>query len=199
MYIPTDAKKVHLLFSGGLDSTLLLFLLLKEIKETSLEIPVRCYTFSGTQTAEGITEILNWMTDRFSYPIYHTRTPTKRRYIRSIVEDILAVDEGYVYSACNKVIEGVFFPTNYIPGDTPPVRGEPFNEKHLRPFIHLDKISIIKMYKKNCIENLIPLTYSCGFRPRIIGECGKCYFCMEKQWGMKGAGIITTEKHNENI
>jgi len=187
--IPEDCKIAHLLFSGGADSTLLLYLLAKEQIQRK-NFVVKCYsmnmgkkTLKYTRCKNIITEIENL----FDINIYHYATP--RNYlIRDFVGHILAVEDGYVFTGCNKVLD-FLEPINHIENDTPPVRGPALNDKHLRPFIDMDKSLIIRAYAELNIEHLLDKSYSCGFSH--VEPCGACYFCLEKEWGSINSINIT--------
>lgn len=184
--IPTDCEKIHILFSGGMDSSILLYLLLKELNINKNVLPVICYSFGESSARKSIHDVLEYMNTKFSINIKLVKRNNKYK-IRELVDLILSTEGGYVFSGCNKVIEDVFIPTVYIRGDTPPWRGPAHSEKHIRPFIDLDKIEILKIYIQENITDLLPLTNSCG----IQGEtrCGGCYFCMERQWAMDSLNI----------
>lgn len=184
MYIPTDAKKIAVLVSGGIDSTLLLYFLVKEIKDNDLNIQLNAITFrSGAVYQEEVKKVISYIEEKFSITIpYNYRAP--KGWIRNVVSSIFEIyNPDYVYTGCNLVIENEFTPTIYLPDDTPPVRGEPLNERHLRPFITYDKVKIVEEYIKNDILDLLKITHSCGIYSHK--ECGECYFCMEKIWAMK--------------
>lgn len=180
--IPNDCKVAHLLFSGGIDSTLLLYLLAKE-QFTHERFVVKCYSMNmrkHTSIHDKCKNIITSVENIFLMKIPYYTKPTKY-YIRNFVSEILLAEDGCVYTGCNKVLD-FLQPTNYIPEDTPPVRGPRLNEKHMRPFINMDKSVIIKAYEDLQIRFLLEKTYSCGFNLKVA--CGACYFCLEKNWGM---------------
>jgi 7-cyano-7-deazaguanine synthase in queuosine biosynthesis len=186
--IPEDCKTVHVLFSGGVDSTILLYLLLLE-KQNRGELDIICYGLQmskhGAQYLR-CQQILNVLEEKFNTKIPF-RTFTQKFILRKFVERLLSVNNGCVFSGCNKVLD-VLNPTNYIPGDTPPVRGNPFNEFHVRPFIDMDKKQIISYYIQYDIKDLFNLTYSCGFNQQT--PCGDCYFCLEREWGIMHSKLL---------
>jgi hypothetical protein len=102
-------------------------------------------------------------------------------YIRTAVDTIQKTYGSYVFSACNKVPTHLN-PKNYIHNDTPPIRGPSLNFQHLRPFINLYKPEIVEIYRQEGIMDLIDMTYSCGYSINL--ECGNCFFCLEKKWGL---------------
>jgi len=182
--IPSDCKKIHVLFSGGMDSSILLYKLSK-IVNTS--IPIITHSFRGNLNLPHINAVLNFIYDRFNLTIPH-RKHQGHFNIRDIVYRILTVEPGYIFTGCNKVIEDKFTPTIHIPGDTPPVRGPAFNEYHVRPFINLDKIEILRIYLEEDVLDLLPLTHSCGVKQ--TGRCGGCYFCLERKWATDALNVI---------
>jgi len=191
--IPEDCSKIHILASGGVDSTLLLYLLSKQVTEQQSSISIKIHTFEppiGTSiNLQSLQDIVSWMENRFSIKIAH-RIVKKKMFIRRIVEDILLTEGGYVYSGCNKVLYDEFTPTIWIPGDTPPVRGEPFNKCHIRPFINIDKSEIVQVFINENIMDLFHLTKSCGAANKDGSPCGGCYFCMERDWAIQKLGVL---------
>jgi len=187
LYIPEGCKKIHVLFSGGVDSTLLLYLLLLE-KQKHNDLEIKCHGLQmhkNSIKANRCKSILNVLEQKFNTKIYFN-TFNKKFIIRDFVKLLLSVEEGCVFSGCNKVLDFIQ-PVNYIEGDTPPVRGNPFNEFHIRPFIDMDKAQIISYYIHYDILELLNLTHSCGFSMEI--PCGNCYFCLERIWGFQQCGI----------
>jgi 7-cyano-7-deazaguanine synthase in queuosine biosynthesis len=187
--VPSECNKIHVLFSGGVDSTMLLYLLLLE-KQNRSELDIICYGLQmskhGAQYLR-CQQILNVLEEKFNTKIPF-RTFTTRFILRQFVERLLSVNDGCVFSGCNKVLD-FLNPTNYIPGDTPPVRGNPFNEFHVRPFIDMDKKQIVSYYVQYNEMELLKLTHSCGIHMEV--PCGGCYFCLERAWAMHQCGIYT--------
>jgi tRNA(Ile)-lysidine synthase TilS/MesJ len=196
--IPTDAKKITVLISGGIDSTLLLYMLAKEIYETQSQTHLDCVSFrGGSVDVKQIKPIIEYIQNKFSTNITYNHS-APRRWIRDVVREVFEVcGSDYVFTGCNKVIVDEFFPTKHIPGDTPPDRGESFNERHIRPFIEWDKKEIIQYYIKHDIIDLLKMTHSCGFL--FQNECGECYFCMEKIWATKILNIDHLFKYKNSI
>jgi len=198
MYIPQDAKSIAVLISGGIDSTLLLYLLAKEIAENKLNIQLHTVSSRiGLVNPERVKNIIRYIEQAHSINIsYNHFTP--HGWIRDMVSNVFEVYKSdYVFTGCNLVVTDAFTPTKYIKNDTPPVRGEPLNERHLRPFINYNKIKIIELYIQNSLLDLLQMTYSCG--ASYVEECGECYFCTEKIWAMKKLNVHKLFNYMNNI
>lgn len=187
LYIPEGCKKIHVLFSGGADSTLLLYLLLLE-KQRYKDLEIKCHGLNMHKSSIKLNRCKNILTvlEQKFHTVIDFNTFNKKFILRDFVKLLLSVDEGCVFSGCNKVLDFIE-PNNYIEGDTPPVRGNPFNELHIRPFIEMDKSEIISYYIKYDILDLLKMTYSCGFSLEV--PCGNCYFCLERSWGLQKCGV----------
>jgi hypothetical protein len=182
--IPDDCKKISVLFSGGMDSTALLYLLVTQHRD----IPIKCYSMKVGVEEKVCPRILSWFSDHLQVDIPLQFLSRHPMLIRPTVETIQLIDPSYVYSGCNKVVTDQFTPTKYIKNDTPPVRGPALNSHHIRPFINIDKRDIVKIYYEYGILDLMELTFSCGSlekQGKDFFPCGQCYFCMERAWALQ--------------
>jgi hypothetical protein len=183
--VPKDCSRINILFSGGADSTLLAYLLIKQNPDTSIVLHFMKHRLDFQSPFMKRCHI--WLEQYFGKEI--KLNLWGKTYIRPAVESILIDYPGYVYSGCNKVPNNVFTPTILIPNDTPPVRGSAYNEFHLRPFIEILKPQLFDIYLKENILDLFNLTFSCG-APRKDNDglhiaCEGCFFCMERAWGIR--------------
>ena len=80
--------------------------------------------------------------------------------------------------------------------------------KICHPLIATKKDWVIKQFKKNYLTDLLNITRSCEGDatdyPDIFGDldyknykkgqyvptCGKCFWCQEREWGMKNASAL---------
>jgi 7-cyano-7-deazaguanine synthase in queuosine biosynthesis len=181
-----EYKVTNILFSGGMDSTILLYLLAKEIHQNNYDIKIICHAFGNNSCKENLKSITNYVQSRFNVKILLIIYRHKY-WIRDMVKQILDLYGATVYSGCNKVVEDKFIPTKYIPHDTPPIRGPAYNDFHIRPFIDMNKIEIMDIYLKENLLELLKLTHSCGIHSDT--PCGECYFCMERSWAATSLNV----------
>lgn len=184
MIIPNSThKKIGILISGGIDSTILYYILsINKFEHQSIHLfsmlPQKSKFDIFKHRISNITEFISKKTNVLSDVTYFS----KIIILRKAVDLILQSGMDCVYTGCNKVPDIQFPIKNIIPGDSPPFRGPALNENHIRPFIDIEKPEIIKLYYKYNIQELMTLTHSCGFS--LIQECGECFFCLEKKWGI---------------
>lgn len=67
-----------------------------------------------------------------------------------------------------------------------------------RPFLHLEKDSVISLYKyfnamdllgltRSCEGDVIGLTHKNYIKGQYVPTCGECFWCREREWGLKNA------------
>ena len=185
--IPNDCKEIHILYTGGLDSALLLYLLAKQYQN----VPVFSHTFHTkaittlNNTIKFVEETEKKLNRKIIKNIYGNGSSSVL-WIRKYVEFVQKLHNNcYVFSGCNRVPERKFIPE--FLNTRIPSRGEPGNERHIRPFIDILKPQITAMYKEEKIVDLIKYTRSCGSVNG--GECGICFFCHERRWAFNETGI----------
>lgn len=181
--IPENTENINILMSGGADSTLLTYLV---SKQTTAPIILHSLKLPENIHHKVLTPIINYFNKKFGDRYQSVHIKKQKFFIRDAAEYILSVYPGVILTGCNKVVTH-FTPTVYIPGDTPPVRGPVSTPNHLRPFLNLDKVEILKMYQQENILDLLSLTKSCGLP--AMARCGGCYFCMERAWAAGVLGI----------
>lgn len=181
--IPENAEYINILMSGGVDSTLLAYLVAMQSDK-----PIILHTLGPSKHVyqKVLIPILTYLQNRFGDRFQLVNIRRQQLLIREAANYILSVYPGVILTGCNKVVTH-FTPTVYIKGDTPPVRGEVASDHHKRPFINLDKVEIIRIYQEQNILDLLSLTKSCGL-PKLQ-RCGGCYFCMERAWATAVLGI----------
>ena len=185
--------------SGGADSALLLYFLLKHstnklhIFTLANQSKNICNALASVNIVSKCAELTN--NYNFLHHISYSTTQTS--------EKLFNTPKQY-YN--NKTITHVY---TGITKDPPKSVTDTFNqtttETHERdpnlvrntkdgigftPWTNIDKKYLCKIYEKyNLLENLFPLTRSCEWIKEFntpdpgMGHCGECWWCEERQWG----------------
>lgn len=178
-------QNIALLFSGGVDSTLLCYLLLKSIKEDQSNKVLTLYVL-----------------DRHNNPIEHSYRVLdliKRKLSCTNIElkvlKIPKVENHLEVALATKLIEkkhdAILWGINQYPDDSSIRPNHIFNfvegNKLKFPFAFIQKDEIIKMFYQLGIEDILPLTHSCGSDQAT--PCGTCFNCKERSWAYKSVGL----------
>jgi 7-cyano-7-deazaguanine synthase in queuosine biosynthesis len=168
---------VHVLTSGGADSTLLVYLLARENPDVQVHV---ISTWANTAhhakvTVDAINTLLGTTLTVRSWG------KSQPMLIRRAVELVQSVSYGVVYTGCT------LNPPVDLDAGFVPMRGDPANALHFRPFMTLDKAAIIAEYQRLGLLPLLSLTRSCG--SKTPGRCGTCFFCRERAWSTQVVGI----------
>lgn len=219
LIIPTQTflgKKIETLgiwLSGGVDSSLLLYLLIKKIQDDKIPIMVQPVivekkdNISETKIIlEKIIELLNCKTILKDLLIYDISNWVDNDYHKTFysknIENVINGKYEYIYSGITKnppLAEQEQFKFSIIP-ELEKIRqddikkiiifnaifyenGEVYETGEIRPFFHLHKKDIKKMYEtNNLMDSIFPFTCSCVEMTKK-GHCGHCWFCKERLWG----------------
>ena len=173
--------RVALLFSGGVESTLLLYLLLEKNSFDSLTV---------------------FLIDRFNNPIaralnvYNSvkeRLANTTSQLKILKIPVLEQSEEirYVVKSIESEFDNIIIGLNKYPPDLSirPVVQERFLEKDKInfPLKYFDKKEIIQKFFEIGIEELLPITHSCGMNGNV--PCGECFNCKERRWAYKELGM----------
>lgn len=168
---------IALLYSGGADSTLLFYLISREIvthypeKTLALYIIDR-YNEPYIKASEVVRRIikktkLQVCLQQLSIP------PVPRHYEISVASKMIATHHSIVLCGFNKYPSNENIRPNHI-----------FNVKDTDkikfPFAHLEKDKIVQEFFNLGIDDILPFTHSCGSNNPI--PCGICFNCREREW-----------------
>lgn len=182
-------KKIAVTFSGGMDSTLLLYMLLQDREVSQVDTEIHCFTATQCGTKIHSQKVLSL--PEFAGKIVHhldCDNPIDES-VKPLTLKLL--EDGWtVYGASNAV------PLEQIGGRYPPrpVKN-PAHPNLILPFMFLFKYHITDAYYKLGIENLINVTHTCT--EQEYGECGQCFACREKAWSFDKLGINYTGDKND--
>ena len=171
------------MFSGGMDSTILLFLLLKEIQDKKIDIKLTAFivpvvALNATGYAFKVIDFLeNYFQIKINSEIIGSGTLPHNLNIKVPAYLILykkLVDKLYVAINQNPPIDFGVPPINRrSPTDVIP-------DNLAFPFIHLYKNHILEIYRIFDVLDLAHITHSCGSSADI--RCRKCFHCFERSW-----------------
>jgi 7-cyano-7-deazaguanine synthase in queuosine biosynthesis len=169
--IPTGP--VGISCSGGTDSSLLLYILMKHTKD-----PIHIFTLSNNKKGRAnavvvprVIERCIQLTDNIN--VIHLKSKT----ISCVFFGVTA----------NPPSDVVFASPSTEERDPTVIKNEvDYNGFLRRPFVNKDKKTIADIYKQlNLMETLFPVTRSCEQIGKLeyYDHCGQCWWCEERQWG----------------
>lgn len=185
MHIQTDSnKKYGILLSGGLDSAVLLYLLIRTNSNINLQ-PFTIPKFDGA--ALYADPIIDHFNQKFELNIRKTKlvgdpTAFHRAQSRTAIIDIFE----------NYNIDHLFVGINQNPpelADHPsaPVRDRASTDPRIVfPFVDLYKDDILRLMYKYNQQDLINLTHTCTEQQQ--GRCNICWQCSERIWAFRQLG-----------
>lgn len=173
--IDPELDRIALLFSGGMDSTLLLYMLLQEKYNKGLNTEIYCFTADQPGRFHHSSKILKL--PEFKDKVFHRTdvdNPTPegiKPFVRTLCDN-----NWVMYSAANKN------PDVEIGGRYPGRRMDSPNVPSNLNFVFKDlfKHEILGLYYQLGIEHLIPYTSSCT--EVETGRCNLCFACRERAW-----------------
>lgn len=189
MKIETQQNKTYgLLLSGGLDSSILLYLLIK----SNPSINLRIFTIPKTDGAAlYVNPIIDYYNKKFNLCLphaVHVGDPTvhHRKQSTTAVIDILQ----------NHAVDYLFIGINQNPPELNSLPGAPLRDKQsthpkvIFPFVDMYKDEILQIMYDEGQEDLINLTHSCT--EQQVGRCNKCWQCTERAWAFKQLDKLDT-------
>lgn len=204
--IPTHVKKIGMKLSGGADSAMACYMLVKYLKECRPDVTIYPITAVITTKpyqkifAEQIVNKISQLLDYKNFGehfVAYTKTREPHEYLE-VQETLL----NWLYDT-NRIdmhLNGISAVATI--GDAPELYEEIENtgptddrfkgssKKNQRrgnafsPFINTDKKGIAEYYTKlGVLEDLFPLTRSCEEKTNDFSQhCGDCWFCKERYW-----------------
>jgi 7-cyano-7-deazaguanine synthase in queuosine biosynthesis len=192
-----DDKLVGISLSGGADSAVLLYILLKHLTQ-----PVHIYTFlseakkavaepvvdrviekcvelSGNTNIVHHKEYIDAQTPALIYGIMADRIREKE--VDIIYTGMTKFPPDDVINTFNEKLESWLYENRKFSETRPLYFG---NDRFYRPFMNIDKKDIFELYSSlDLLEPLYPLTRSCENTDSPLQHCGKCFWCEERHWG----------------
>lgn len=183
--IPETAKKIVVLHSATIDSTLLLYMLLNEIETTKRDVEVLVVQKGGEPIAYNCS-LIKACHHLFFKPKTEILPPTS-----ASLEAIRALLLPYIR---RQDVDFLFTSAYANPPPSVKLRGivptKPVSEseKVKMPFLKFTKAELIKAYYDLGIQDMLKFTRTCGDLP--YGACGHCFFCNERKWAFEANGQV---------
>jgi 7-cyano-7-deazaguanine synthase in queuosine biosynthesis len=198
--IPLIDGKIGLSMSGGADSSLLLYILLSNKKET-IEVFTLASDLKGRSSAKVATSVIDkciqlTRNNNINHHIIYTDVQTDEKLFKLQWEMMNENKINMIYTAITanppkEVADNFLTAIDNSEQD----KRDPLIIKSIIgggwccPFINIDKIKIAEMYKSlGLIDTLFPLTRSCELENppnNYMEHCSKCWWCKERFWGFK--------------
>jgi 7-cyano-7-deazaguanine synthase in queuosine biosynthesis len=188
--------------SGGADSSILLYHLMREKEDT-----IHIFTTGNNQrsrynvhAAVNVVEKIIQLTgnSNIEHHISYCEIQTREELFPKLQVYLDSNTTGIIYTGITsnppkEVTDTFGLPvteTNRTPGNNPYMH---HNNTFYTPWFNSDKLKIAEMYKEaNLLEELYPITRSCEYDPTSnyfkniedpgTGHCGKCWWCEERKW-----------------
>jgi 7-cyano-7-deazaguanine synthase in queuosine biosynthesis len=189
--IPNHLSHIGVMLSGGMDSSLMLFLILKEMLNLEKTITLTVFNVPKGDSKTQSRKIVNFLEKEFntSINLVHLGDITLPH------NKIINVPVGYILD--NKLVDRLYsgvnqnppfeFPNVMSPKRKPPDSVIPDNLCF--PFIRLYKTHILEIYKKFNVLELADLTQSCETQANNI-RCNTCFHCHERAWAYTELNLI---------
>ena len=185
MIPPIDLdKKYGIMLSGGLDSAVLLYLLIQQ----EPKIQIQPFTIDKTDgAAKYANPIVKHFNKKFNLSIPETHYVGDPRAHHRVQSTTAVVD---IFN--NYPVDYLFIGINQNPPELDYLPGAPQRDKKsndlkiIFPFVNLYKTNIIDMMFKYNQQDLIYITHSCT--EQSIGRCNRCWQCTERSWSFSKLG-----------
>lgn len=198
--IPLFDGNVGINFSGGTDSSLLLYILLSNKQET-LEIFTLATDLKGRTSAKIAANVIDkcvqlTKNNNINHHITYLDVQNNERLLRlpnEMLENkkITKLYTGLTANPPKDIADNFLTPidnTEHAERDPLIVRPTIY-DNFCFPFFNIDKIKIAEMYQSlNLTETLFPLTRSCEREnppANFLGHCNNCWWCKERLWAFK--------------
>jgi 7-cyano-7-deazaguanine synthase in queuosine biosynthesis len=188
LHLPEN-RNIALMFSGGADSSILLYLLHKYNIEHNKNCTIQSYTVPRRTGAKHHTaNVINCIKNHLKIDIPDTicvGDPDTHHslFVRSSMMEILEkYKPALLFTGVTKNPD-VQLDTTF----EAPQRGKNKSIIILQPFLPFDKSYAMSLYFKHGVEDILQYTHSCSVE--TFGRCNYCFFCKEREWAFAKLGI----------
>lgn len=179
-----QGNRIGVLISGGIDSALLYYLMLKENLDTGNKFIITPYSmmrkegskYFAIKVTEYVNSLFNISTEKLN--IVGDNSLEEIKQVSSAVDDVLK-ENDFVYLG---IIEAQ--PQHLVNWATLNFK-ETINRRY--PFLTLNKSHIIDLVINLNLTHLFSITHSCAINEEV--PCNNCNGCNERSWGFEQLGL----------
>jgi len=195
--IPIMKGGLSLSFSGGIESTLLLYLLLQNSNDKiyactivkgrnnnidekrSINALEACVSLTKNKNVEHIVEHVGLNTKKNSY----VQKPIELKQKKYTTYHYTGITANPPKNIANSFLGAEHNQDHHV--RDPLINRKVIDNDWITPFWNIDKLKIASIYEELDIMNsLFPFTNSCeSDNAKLLNHCGKCWQCKERQWG----------------
>jgi 7-cyano-7-deazaguanine synthase in queuosine biosynthesis len=170
---------VCLLFSGGVESTLLFYLLASRPRVQKMSLYIIDRHNNPLKYAYAVHSLVSKKIKSDEYKLYPLSIPLVENHQEiSVAAKIIKLSKNHKMLICGF--------NKYPPCETirPKYLADPIETDYIKfPLKNYTKDFIIDQYYKLGIEDILPYTHSCGSNQLV--PCSECFNCRERSWAYK--------------
>lgn len=194
--LDTD-KRTGVLLSGGMDSAIMLFLILKEIQDKQLKIDLRVYNIPNVNDNAVVysRRVVEFLEKYFDTTIKLINIGD------GAASSLKLIKQPSIALLQSKEVEVLYSGQNQFPPEAQnwPIYhsttgnfvrrspDEPDSAFAKFPFIKLYKHHILDIYRQFNLLELAAITHSCTTQKE--GRCEQCLWCVERAWAFTQIGL----------
>lgn len=194
--IPIFDEPIGVSVSGGADSAILLYILMKHTNSPIHIVNMCCKSMNRlySDTALAVATFCVNKTDRkdvtFSVEFVDSHNPViaakilykyiKKGYVGHVYTGMTSTPSTEILTSEFNISLDSSIAATRNPDNS---SREPTFPGYIAPFIAVNKKKIAELYTEyNVLDDLFPITRSCYNRDISIGHCKMCWWCDERRW-----------------
>jgi len=190
-----ENKNYGIMLSGGLDSSIMLGLILTEISQSRKKVNLQPFSMiKHDHSFKYVNNILNYFREKFKIYIPDTVLVgdpdiDHREQSKYATKEVFKryPETDFIFNGVNQNPPPPWGDPTYLFPDR--VKKSP-HEKILMPFVELTKVHILDLLYQFDLVDLINLTHSCT--EMKDGRCNLCFQCNERKWAFEQLGVQDT-------
>lgn len=184
-HIVQTHSNIGVLSSGGLDSSVLIFLLLKLSQEHHINNKIKIFTVPRVDGSKNHSaEILSYLNNEFNIQLEHNivgninHSDPARQVVSGIIDALNDKSLDIVLAADTKMPD-----FEVIPGQANPVRVRGTMKRYDQPFFDYTKDYTVKLGIDYKLDEIFRRSHSCVVLDH--GRCNHCWWCKERVWAFE--------------